>query len=53
MITATTFDRCYDYRGLSSDEKPTKGVGNGSVFYEMDTQEVYMFDQATSTWIKQ
>ncbi len=41
-----------DYRGLSSDEKPTDAP-NGSSFYEMDTGDVYMFDKNSDTWILQ
>ncbi len=42
-----------DFRGKSTDVKPVTGVPNGSTFYEMDTQSVYMFDADGSTWIKQ
>ena len=42
-----------DYRGMSSDEKPVKNVPNGSTFYEMDTQKVFMFDAAQKEWIEQ
>lgn len=42
-----------EFRGLSSDEKPIKDVPNGSVFYEIDTVEVYMFDEQNKQWIKQ
>jgi len=38
--------------GKSTDTKPTD-CPNSSVFYEMDTQKVFMFDKATSTWIEQ
>lgn len=39
--------------GLSVDEKPVEGVGNASVFYEMDTQKIYMFDKANEDWLEQ
>lgn len=39
-----------EYRGLSTDEKPTENVVNGSVFIEMDTGKVYMFDGEGSEW---
>lgn len=48
MITSVTNDRCYEYRGLSSDTKPTVGVGNGSVFFEIDTSKVFMFNATAS-----
>lgn len=37
---------------LSTDEKPMD-LSNGSVCYEMDTQNVYMFDEEHQTWLKQ
>ena len=42
-----------DFTGKSTDTKPTTGIANGSTFYEMDTQELYMLDADTMTWIKQ
>ena len=44
MVTVTG-EKTYEYRGLSTDVKPTKHVGNGSVFIEMDTGKVYIFDE--------
>lgn len=38
--------------GLSVDTKPTD-VNNASVFYEMDTQKVFMFDAKNKCWIEQ
>ena len=38
------------YYGLSTDSKPTEGVGNGSAFIEMDTSKVYFFDAGNSEW---
>ena len=35
----------YEYRGLSTDKKPIERVGNGSVFFEIDTCKVFMFDE--------
>ena len=44
-----------ELRGLSTDSKPTEiefgKVNNGSVFIEMDTQNVYMFDGNSSEWV--
>ena len=42
----------YEYRGLSTDKKPTERVGNGSVFFEMDTCKVFMFDEKAKKWIE-
>ena len=43
-----------ELRGLSTDEKPTtiKGalVDNGSVFIEIDTGKVYMYDLENQQW---
>jgi len=41
--------------GLSSDEKPTDEINNtkidnGSIFIEMDTGKIYMFDLENTTW---
>lgn len=41
-----------ELRGLSTDQKPMN-VENGSIFYEMDTQNVYMFDGENNAWINQ
>ena len=39
--------------GLSTDPKPTEGVENAVVFYEMDTGNVFMFDEENKQWIPQ
>lgn len=44
--------------GLSTDTKPTTTfneipIRNGFWFYEIDTQDLYMFNEASSTWVKQ
>ena len=43
-----------ELRGLSTDTKPTEingmTIGNGSVFIEIDTQEVYIFNETTQEW---
>lgn len=38
--------------GLSSDTKPTD-VCNASLFYEMDTGDLYLFDEQNKVWLKQ
>lgn len=40
----------YEIKGLSTDEKPTD-VGNGSLFLEMDTAQVFFFDGESGMWI--
>ena len=37
---------------LSTDEKPTTGVSNGAILYEMDTKKFYMFDADNSQWLE-
>lgn len=41
--------------GLSTDEKPTSINGgtieNGSIFIEMDTQDIYMYDLENTSWV--
>lgn len=48
--------------GLSDDDKPlnveivagsTYGIPNASIFYEMDTGYIYMWDADGETWLKQ
>ena len=49
MIT-TINEKTYEFRGLSTDEKPIERVGNGSVFIEIDTGKVFIFDEQNKTW---
>lgn len=43
-----------ELRGLSTDEKPTtienKKIDNGSIFIEIDTGKVYMYDLENHEW---
>ena len=39
--------------GLSTDEKPTNHVHNADIFYEMDTQKVFLYDESNATWLEQ
>lgn len=39
-----------DYRGLSTDQKPTENVGDNAIFYELDTDDFYYFNG--TTWAK-
>lgn len=39
-----------EYRGLSTDEKPTENVENGTIFIEMDTGKIYMYDLENEEW---
>lgn len=40
----------YSFKGLSTDDKPTEGVGVNSLFWELDTNDTYYFDG--ETWSK-
>lgn len=47
-----------EFFGLSTDEKPTDEVEdikitNGSVFIEMDTKKIFMFDEEHKIWFEQ
>ena len=39
-----------EWNGLSTDPKPLKGIGNGSRFFELDTQWIYKFDEENKVW---
>lgn len=39
-----------ELRGLSTDEKPTTGIENGSMFIEMDTGKIYLYDLENEQW---
>ena len=51
MITVANLITEYD--GLSTDTKPTEKVRNGSIFVEMDTATIYMFDEENGEWLEQ
>lgn len=52
MITKKCY-KCEEFYGLSTDEKPTENVVNASIFYEMDTQKVFLFDEENKEWLEQ
>ena len=48
----------HEFFGLSTDEKPVgivEGIKitNGSMFMEMDTKKIYLFDEQNQTWCEQ
>lgn len=48
MITSTY---TYEFRGLSTDDKSKiTNMTNGSIFFEMDTSKVYMYDAQNEQW---
>lgn len=40
------------YGGLSTDDKPTANVENGSTFLEFDTGDLFVFDKANTQWLE-
>lgn len=46
----------FSFSGKSTDEKPTHeydgiAIGNGSTFLEMDTKNVFFYDEETEGWL--
>lgn len=42
-----------EFYGLSTDEKPTANVPNASIFYEMDSKSLFLFDEENQVWLQQ
>ena len=36
--------------GLSTDSKPTAGIATGSSFLEVNTGQIFLFDEVGGTW---
>ena len=36
--------------GTSEDTKPTDGYANGTIFMEVDTGKIFLFDEDASAW---
>lgn len=51
MITIINNSDTYEYRGLSTDTKPTN-CPNGSLWLEMNTGKIFFFDIESETWIE-
>lgn len=53
-IAGQTDGRSSEFRGLSTDTKPTKANGkdveNGSSYLEMNTGKVFMYDEQNDIW---
>ena len=45
MLTLIMSEKCYIISGKHTDVNPTKRIGNGSVFHEIDTSKTYLFDE--------
>ena len=41
----------HNYFGLSMDEKPV-AVNNGSLYIEMDTGKIYLYDAEGAEWLE-
>ena len=41
-----------EYAGLSTDTKPTEGIITGSLFMEVDTGNIYAWDEEGEEWNK-
>ena len=41
-----------EFFGLSTDTKPTNAK-DADIFYEKDTQKVFLFDEDNQTWLEQ
>ena len=57
MLTRTGGTMTHEYTALSTDTKPTlAGTGshipNGSSLLEMNTGDLYLYDQENDTWRK-
>lgn len=37
--------------GLSTDAKPTTDILTGSIFFEIDTNNVYFYDEDSGDWL--
>lgn len=65
MVTVKSLDK-FDYTleiyGLSSDDKPIEeieyqgviyNIRNSSIFFEMDSSNVFLYDEENKDWIQQ
>lgn len=50
IIHRDDYNKTYDIRGLSTDNKPTQNIPNGSTFVEMNTGKGYLFDAENAQW---
>ena len=54
MITMKPGNYINEYYGLTTDTKPTDPyLPNASIFYEMDTGDIYLYDAANGEWVLQ
>lgn len=62
LINQDSFNKTVTLFGLSTDTKPTDvfefggaeiPIKNASLFYEINTSDLYVYDEDGETWIKQ
>lgn len=57
IVYQQAIDKAYaEFAGLHDDEKPTANLVTGSMFVEVDTGAVFLFDEeaaAGSEWVEQ
>ena len=41
----------YEFAGTSLDAKPSEGVATGSIYIEVDTAGVYVYNEDSGGWI--
>lgn len=39
-----------EIRGLSTDTKPTENISNGSLFIEINTGKLFLYDKQNEQW---
>ena len=39
--------------GLTTDEKPVENIITGSRFFEVDSGDIFVYEESTRTWWKQ
>lgn len=49
IISKNNYRPTIEYRGLSTDPKPTDAI-NGASYIEIDTGKVYLFDATGAEW---
>ena len=49
-ITENGYVNYIEASGLSTDTKPTSNIATGSLFLEVDTGDVYAFDEDSGSW---
>lgn len=54
MVSINVYSGGYkECAGLSTDTKPTDDLSTGSIFVEVDTGNVYFWDESGAQWIEQ